>query len=89
MIWQDEKFSSYLCKYYNRNEVIFCTEYVRGGIRYRCHPNYQNRGPFYDWLPFLFSDGDIDHCKLIVVIPGDQNGFDGYHLLIKLPQKKI
>ena len=89
MIWQDENISSYLCKYYNRNEVIFCTEYVRGGIRYRCHPNYQNRGPFYDWLLILFLDGDIDPCKLIVVIPGDQNGFDGYHLLIKSPQNKI
>ena len=78
----------FLCNLYKKDQVVFCTEYVRGNIRYRCHPNYGNKGPFYDWLLILFPQNRIYPCKLIAVVPGSDNGFIGYNLIIQQCTKR-
>ena len=44
----------FLCNLCKKDQVVFCTECVRGNVRCRCHPNCGNKGPFYDWLLILF-----------------------------------
>ena len=78
----------FLCNVYKKDQVVFCTEYVRGNIRYCCHPNYGNKGPFYDWLLILFPQNWIYPCKLIDVVPGSDNGFIGYDLIIQQCTKR-
>ena len=43
-----ERFSEFVCPVYEEDGILLCTEYVRGGVQYCCHPNYYNRGPYYD-----------------------------------------
>ena len=81
--------SEFLCKLYNKSEVYFCTEYVRAGIKYCCHPNFAKRGPFYDWLLILFSRNQVYPCKLIAVVPGDKNNFDGYDLIVQCTTRRV
>ena len=68
---------------YDKDEVVLCTEYVRVGIQDRCHPNYCNKGAYYDWVFVLYDDGEKYPCKIIVCIPGSANGFDGYILIVQ------
>ena len=63
--------AKFLCDYYKKDRVVFCTEYVRGNNRYRCHPNYCDNGPYYDWMLVLYDDNKNYPCKLIAVISGD------------------
>jgi hypothetical protein len=40
----------------NNIKYIQCwTEFVNKGIRYKCHPNYQGDGPFYDYASVTFQ----------------------------------
>ena len=64
-------------------KIVFCTEYCRGDIHYRCHPRYGNRGAFYDWMLVQYDDGDLYPCKLIACIPGNHNEFEGYSLIVQ------
>ena len=57
---------------YQKDEIVFCTEYVRGNIRYCCHPNYHSIGQYYDWMLVLHDDGRNFPCKLIACIPGEK-----------------
>lgn len=40
----------FLIDSYRNQTIKICTEYRRNGMKFRCHPNFQNRGPMYDWL---------------------------------------
>ena len=35
---------------------MFHTEYVKNGIVYRSHPNFQSDGAWYDWAMVKFAD---------------------------------
>ena len=35
--------------YYKQKQVFVWTEYKKGKYLYRCHPNYNSGGPWYDW----------------------------------------
>ena len=78
-----ENFAEFVCKEYNKNKVIFCTEYSRANTKFRCHPNYGNKGPYYDWILVQFEDNKLYPCKLIACIPGIYNDFEGYDLIIQ------
>ena len=90
--WKNNKFNNhgisykiiaeFLCDYYERDKIVFCTEYVGGNKRYQCHPKYCNNGPYYDWMLVLYYDGKNYPCKLIPVIPPEHNVFEGYQLVI-------
>lgn len=42
-------------------EVSIYTEYRREDLIFRCHPNYQNGGPIFDWMRIRFQqEGDSD-----------------------------
>ena len=77
-----ENFAEYIFETYIKDEVTFCTEYIRGGIQYRYHPNYCNKGAYYDWMLVLCDNGEKYPYKLIAYILGSANGFDGYHLIV-------
>ena len=76
-------FAEFLCTTYNKERVVFCTEYCRGNIQYRCHPFYDKMGAFYDWTLVQYDDGELYPCKLVACIPGAYNNFDGYELIIQ------
>lgn len=38
------------------SEVRICTEYVRENLIFRCHPNYQDGGPIFDWMRIRFQN---------------------------------
>jgi len=82
-------FEEFLINTYNSDNIIFCTEYVRAGTRYRCHPKYGKFGAYYDWLLVKYDDGMDYPCKLIACIPGKENGFDGYDLIIQETTEKL
>ena len=50
IIFPFDGFAKFLLNTYNSDEVTFCTEYVRAGTRYRCHPRYGKHGAYYDWM---------------------------------------
>ena len=79
----------FLCNSHKKDQVVFCTECVRGNVRCHCHPNCGNKGPFYDWLLILFPRNQMCPCKLIAVVPGSDNGFIGCNLIIQQCTKKI
>lgn len=58
-------------------------------MRYRCHPNFGNNGHYYDWTLVKYDDGNDFPCKLIVIIPGVYNQFEGYHLIVQEAKKKL
>ena len=82
-------FAEFLVDTYDSDEVVFCTEYVRAGTRYRCHPKYGKHGAYYDWLLVNYDDGMDYPCKLIACIPGEDNGFEGYDLIIQESTNKL
>mgnify|MGYP001349852428 CR=1 FL=1 len=64
-------FAQFLVNTYNSDAVIFCTEYVRAGTQYRCHPKYGKHGAYYHCLLVKYDD-DMDYlCKSIACIPGE------------------
>ena len=82
-------FAELLLETYNSDEVTFCTEYVRAGTSYRCHPKYGKHGAYYDWMIVRFDDNEYYPCKLIACIPGEENGFEGYDLIIQETTEKL
>ena len=82
-------FAEFLLETYNSDEVTFCTEYVRAGTSYRCHPKYGKHGAYYDWMMVKFDDDEYYPCKLIACIPGKENGFEGYDLIIQEATEKL
>ena len=68
--------------------MIFCTEYVRGNVRYRCYLNFCDNGHYYDWMLINYNDGNDYPCKLIVCIPGEYNTFGGYQLIVQEEKRK-
>ena len=96
--WKNKKYNNvdflykelpeFLCLHYKKDEVIFSSEYVRGGYRYRCHPNFYNQGNYYDWMYVLFDDNNRYPCKLIACVSGEDNNFEGYHLIVQCADKK-
>ena len=73
---------------YEHNEVHFCPEYACVGVKYCCHPNFGNRGAYYDWMLVLYKDNKQYLCKLIACIPGSLNKFDGNHLIVQSADRK-
>ena len=45
-------------------------EYFRGNVRYRCHLNSYEKGPYYDWMLVYYDDGNDYPCKSIACISG-------------------
>ena len=52
-----EHFAKFESQIYKKDEIIFCTEKVRGGVQYCCHLNYCNKGPYYYWMLIFYNDG--------------------------------
>lgn len=69
--------------FYKQDEVCFCTKCIWGGIKHHCHPNFCNKGPFYNWMLVSFTLDAICPYKLIAVIPSSMNNFDGCHLIVQ------
>ena len=44
--------------------VSFCTEYVRDELKFRCHPNFQDEGPMYDWMRVAFQDEKTNQISI-------------------------
>ena len=86
IVFPFDGFAEFLLDIYDSDEVTFCTEYVRAGTRYRCHPRYGKHGAYYDWN---YDDGVDYPCKLIACVPGEENGFEGYHLIIQESTEKL
>ena len=96
--WKNKKYNTvvfpypdlpkFLCDHYQKDEVTFLTEYNRGGFKYRCHPNFYNNGAYYDWMRVLFEGNQIYPCKLIACVPGNDNDFEGNHLIVQCADKK-
>ena len=78
-----DNFAEFLCVEYERNEVTFCTEYCRAGKIFRCHPDYGNKGAYYDWILVQFDDNKLYPCKMIACIPGSHNNFEGYNIIVQ------
>ena len=69
------------------NRIRICTELVRGGHTFRCHPNYQSKGPMYDWMKILFEDGSYP-CRLCAVIVHEGNSKRSpYQLVVQAADK--
>ena len=62
-------FAKDLYDIYQKDKVVFCTEYVSGNIRYPCHLSYHVIGQYYDWMLVLYDDSRNFSCKLIACIP--------------------
>lgn len=53
------------------------TEYVRNGVRFRAHPNYQSIGGWYDYVMVAFSAGEDETNRERLKDPPN-NAFDPY-----------
>lgn len=73
---------------HEKDEVIFCIEYVRGDIRYRCHPNFCNNGHYYDWMLVHYDGGNDFTSKLIACLSRKFNDFEGYQLVVQEANSK-
>ena len=62
--------------------MIFCTEYVKGNMRYRFHPNFGDNSHFYDQMLVHCDAGNDYSCKLIGSIPEEYNELEGYQLFV-------
>ena len=76
--------------------VTFCTEYVRDDLKFRCHPNFQDGGPMYDWFRVLFDMEEDDGtpyqgtvpCQLqAVVITNYNTPEQKFHLVVQFCEK--
>ena len=56
-------------------------------MQYCCHPNYCDRGPYYDWMLVLYEDGKTYPYKLIACFPGSFYEFDRHHLIVQQVDK--
>ena len=66
--------SSFLMAYFACTNLMTCTEVVVRHVLYRCHPNYRNRGPWFDWaIVQLYRNQCPKPCKLLAVIPTASN----------------
>ena len=67
-----EGLPQYLIEKFGDN-VDICTEYKRDDNTFRCHPNFMNGGPWYDWLRVGFENQRTKQvrnfpCKLVAVV---------------------
>jgi len=89
IVFPFDGFAEFLLDIYDSNEVTFCTEYVRAGTRYRCHPRYGKHGAYYDWMLVNYDDG-VDYLIIQESTEKLQSGsilFDDYvfsHDLVKI-----
>ena len=56
----------YICNQFG-DAVSICTEFVRGGFTFRCHPAFQSNGAINDWMKVVFEEGSFP-CRLVSVI---------------------
>ena len=88
IIWKNQKydkielsypnFEEFLYENYQLDKLIFCTEYGKSNVRYRCHPSFFHNGHYNEWILVDYDTRKNFPCKLIVIIPGECNDFDGY-----------
>ena len=81
--FQYEHFAEFVCNVFHRNKILFCTEYSRENMRFRCHSRYGKNRAFYDWMLVEYKDDKFYPCKLVACIPGCHNGFKGYNLIVQ------
>ena len=86
--------AGYLAEHYystgdgSTSQLMLATEYKRDEYIFRCHPNYRNSGPWYDWIwvRFTMDDGNTEceyPCRVVCIIPGDVNGMTETELMVQ------
>jgi hypothetical protein len=69
----------------NQKTINCCTENKHNNLLMRCHPLYQGKGPWFDWVSVYcfeacpikkkkFPKGDYP-CKVVAVLPKQHNLF--------------
>ena len=89
-----EGVSGHLAEHYYLNgdgrttRMMMCTEYKRDQYIFRCHPDYRNSGPWYDWIwvRFTVDEGETEKeypCRVVGIIPGEENGLAETELMVQ------
>ena len=68
----------------NVTTIHCCTEYTYNQLQIRCHPSYQGKGPWFDWVSVhfeactfngkAFPEGNYP-CKIMAIVPKQHNAF--------------
>ena len=80
--------ATFLCETTGLAKVVVKTEIKYEGNIYRCHPWYMDSAPRYDWLSVLHARNQERPCKLLAVIPADDNKLDETLLVVQCASKK-
>ena len=81
--------ATFLCNHYQQDHVTIRSEYRRGTIYCRCHPNFRSTGKYYDWVRVLHNRGRHKPCRVLAVVPGAPNGFEGCDLVVQCATQRL
>lgn len=75
----------FLIDSYRKQTITICTEYRRKNMIFRCHPNYQNGGPMYDWMQVYDRKKKTTYPALLqaVVVHNEKTPQEQYELVVQ------